>query len=150
MKNIFEKAVSSHLINRIHQLTPSTANLWGKMSVAQMLAHCNVPYAMTYTTHYPKPNLFKKFLLKLFVKKAVVGRKPYPKNGRTSAEFIINNEPNFTIEKNTLIAHIEKTQSLGQEHFNNKASHSFGRLTAQEWSTLFYKHLDHHLKQFGV
>ena len=150
MKNIFDLEESTRLIQRINQLTPITEKLWGKMTVAQILAHCNVPYAMIYTTNYPKPNAFKKLLLKLFVKRAVVGKKPYPKNGRTSPEFIIKAQRDYTLEKKLLIENIKKTQALGEAHFDHKESHSFGKLTTKEWSTLFYKHLDHHLKQFGV
>lgn len=150
MKNIFDLEESTRLIQRINQLTPTTEKLWGKMTVAQMLAHCNVPYAMIYTINYPKPNAFKKLLLKLFVKSAVVGKKPYPKNGRTSPEFIIKAQRDFNLEKKLLIENIKKTQALGEAHFDHKESHSFGKLTTKEWSNLFYKHLDHHLKQFGV
>jgi len=39
---------------------------------------------------------------------------------------------------------------LGEAHFDKKESHSFGVLTKGEWDTMFYKHLDHHLGQFGV
>ena len=48
MNNIFEKSVTDTLISRVNQLTPTTANHWGQMNVAQMLAHCNVTYEMTY------------------------------------------------------------------------------------------------------
>ena len=75
MKNIFKSEITEEVINRINQLNPSSKNLWGKMNVGQMLAHCNVTYEMVYTDKYPKPNAFKKFMLKLFVKKIVVGEK---------------------------------------------------------------------------
>jgi hypothetical protein len=45
---------------------------------------------------------------------------------------------------------LEKTKSLGEVHFEQKESHSFGKLTAEEWSNYFYYHLDHHLTQFGA
>lgn len=150
MKNIFEFEITSKLINRVNQLTPTTHNLWGKMNVSQMLAHCNVTYEMVYTDNYPKPSFIKEFILKKFIKKTVVGERPYPKNGRTAPQFIISNERDFEKEKNLLIDYLIKTQNLGETHFNRKTSHSFGRLSTKEWSNLFYKHIDHHLNQFGV
>jgi len=150
MKNIFEIKTTTELISRINQLNPSSKNLWGKMNVEQMLAHCNVTYEMIYTDKHPKPNAFKKFMLKLFVKKIVVGDKPYPKNGRTAPEFVITEKREFNIEKSRLIEYIEKTQKLGKKQFEGKESHSFGKLTSTEWNNMFYKHLDHHLNQFGV
>lgn len=150
MKNMFDLKESNEVVDRINQLTPSTKSLWGKMSVDQMLAHCNVPYEFVYTSKHPKPNGFKKFMIKLFAKNVVVGNKPYPKNSRTAIEFIISDEKNFEEEKTQLVDYIKKTQKLGESHFQNKESHSFGPLSLKEWNTMFYKHLDHHLKQFGA
>lgn len=150
MKNIFKKDTSEELIARIEKLTPETQPLWGKMSVSQMMAHCNVAYDMTYTDKYPKPTGFKKFLIKLFAKNLVVGPKPYKKNIRTAPEFLITDLRDFEKEKEILIQNIIKTQELGEDHFENKESHAFGPLTSAQWNTLFYKHLNHHLEQFGV
>lgn len=150
MKNVFDLNDSQELISRVNALRADTPNLWGKMNAPQMLAHCNVAYDMTYTDKYPKPKGFKKFMIKLFAKKIVVGPKPYKKNIRTALEFLIADERDFETEKKRLIENIEKTQKLGASHFNNKESHAFGPLTEKEWNTLFYKHLDHHLQQFGV
>ena len=150
MKNIFDEKDTQEMIDRIHQLTASTQPKWGKMSVDQMLAHLNVAYEMAYETKHPKPNFIAKFFLKLFVKSAVVGEKPYPKNGRTAPAFVITGDQDFEKEKQRLIAYLEKTQKLGGTHFNNRESHSFGPLTTNEWNNLFSKHLDHHLTQFGV
>ena len=44
LPNIFEKSVADEVIARINNLTPATQPGWGKMNVAQMLAHCNVTY----------------------------------------------------------------------------------------------------------
>jgi hypothetical protein len=49
-----------------------------------------------------------------------------------------------------LTEYINKTQQLGEGSFDNKVSHSFEALNKIEWNNMFYKHIDHHLKQFGV
>lgn len=54
MKNVFDPAVTAELIHRIEQLTPQSPALWGKMSVDQMLAHCNVAYEMAFKTSIPR------------------------------------------------------------------------------------------------
>lgn len=150
MKNLFEKSEVDRMIDRIDKLTPQTKPQWGKMTVAQMLAHCNVSYDMAFTNKYEKPGGVKKFLLKLMVKRAVVGPRPYPKNGRTAPEFIVNDKRDFELEKKKLIEYLEKVQALGADHFEQKESHSFGPLSSSEWNVLYYKHLEHHLTQFGV
>jgi hypothetical protein len=150
IKNIFDPKTTEELIARINSLTAESQPLWGKMSVAQMLAHCAVAYEMAYTDKYPKPNGLIRFILKTFVKNGVVNETPYPKNSRTAPAFIITNRRDFEKEKNQLIAFILQTQELGTKYFEGKESLSFGPMSAGEWNNLFYKHLDHHLKQFGV
>lgn len=150
LPNIFTETVANQVISRIDNLKPDTANLWGKMDVAQMLAHCNVTYEMAYEDIHPKPNFFMKFILKMLVKNNVVNEAPYKKDGQTAPAFLIKTEKDFEKEKNRLIGYIQKTQKLGDMHFDNRESHSFGNLSVTEWNNMFYKHLDHHLSQFGV
>lgn len=151
IKNIFDKQITDEIIHRIQLLQHTTQAKWGTMRVDQMLAHCNVTYKFTYESEqYKKPGAFKKFLLKTFVKKFVVNEEPYRKNGRTAPEFIMTESKDFEKEKAILISNILKTQQLGTVHFEGLDNFSFGKMTSTEWNNLFYKHLDHHLTQFGV
>jgi len=150
LPSIFDESVSAQIINRINSLNPQTAASWGKMNVAQMLAHCNVTYEMIYETKHPKPNFFMRLVLKAFVKKIVVTEAPYKPNSPTAPTFLIVDERVFEIEKNRLIQYISKTQQLGASFFDNKASLSFGKLSTNQWNNMLYKHLNHHLSQFGV
>ena len=150
MKNIFEAATTNEIIARINKLTPETQPLWGKMDAAKMLAHCCVTYEMVYTNKHPKAGPLKRYILKLLVKPGVVNTKPYPKNSRTAPQFIIADERVFEAEKKRLVDFLEQTQKLGEAHFDGKESNSFGAMTIGEWNNQFYKHLDHHLTQFGV
>ncbi len=150
MKNIFDPTVTDEIITRINQLKPDSQPLWGKMSVAQMLAHCNVTYETVYEDKHKKPNPLMKLILKTFVKKIVVSDTPYKRNNPTAPHYIISDSKDFEIEKKRLIDYIIKTQQLGESYFDKKESHSFGLLSVKEWNTMFYKHLDHHLNQFGV
>ena len=150
MKNIFETSTSEELINRINKLTPPSQPLWGSMSVSKMLAHCNVTYELVYENIHPKPKGLMKFILKTFVKNNVVSDIPFKRNQRTAPVFLIANERDFITERTRLIDHINKTQQFGEEYFTNRESHSFGVLNRNEWNNMFYKHLDHHLTQFGV
>jgi hypothetical protein len=150
MKDSFSLEDTAEFIIRIDKLTPNTKPIWGKMSVEKMLAHCNVTYELEYDSIHPKPKGFKKLMLTIFVKNMVVGQRPYKRNGQTGSEFLIGDSRIFDNEKKRLINYIQKTQQLGENHFNGKESHSFGILTKSEWNNMFSKHLDHHLTQFGV
>lgn len=150
MKTIFEQEAVNELIARINKLTPYTKPNWGKMNVGQMLAHCNVTCEMAYENIHKAPNGFVKLILKLFVKEQVVGNKPYKKNSQTAPAFIIIDPKDFEKEKARLIEYLDKTLKLGANYFEGRESLSFGKLTAAQWNTMFQKHLNHHLAQFGV
>lgn len=151
IKNIFTADVTNEVIGRINNLQPTTQCQWGTMDVAQMLAHCNVPYAYTFEPEkFKRPGFFMKFMLKNFVKKIVTSTKPYKQNERTAPEFVISNKRDFEREKELLIANINKAKQLGTTYFEGKENFSFGKMTAEEWNIMYYKHLDHHLRQFNV
>ncbi len=151
MRNLFNAADLQTMIDRINQLTPNSTPEWGKMNVAQMLAHVNVAYEMAHEDIHPKANFFMRFMLKSFVKPTVCGLKPYPKNGRTAPQFVMTGQTkDFEQEKKRLVEYLQKSYDLGTTHFEGLESPSFGALTATEWNVLFAKHLDHHLTQFGV
>jgi hypothetical protein len=59
-------------------------------------------------------------------------------------------DKDFEVEKRRLIDYLHRTEQLGASYFNNRESLSFGVLSQPEWNNMFYKHLDHHLTQFGV
>ena len=150
MKDIFTEEVTNGLIERIQQLNHESKSHWGVMNVSQMLAHCSVTYEFVYESIHARPNFFMKLLLKLIVKPFVVNEVPFKKNLKTAPAFIMTDKKEFEVEQGRLIAYMQRTQKLGKDYFEGKESHSFGKLNKQEWNNMFFKHLDHHLMQFGV
>lgn len=150
LPNIFTEKVVNETIDRINSLKANNVALWGTMNTGQMLAHCNVMYEMVYTDIHKKPNTFMKIIFKAFIKKIVVSELPYKKNSKTAPAFIIKQPKDFELEKERLIEFLKKTQHLGENFFNQSESLNFGKLSKEEWNNMFYKHLDHHLNQFGV
>ena len=151
LPNIFTKEVADGLVERINKLTPESQRQWGKMDVAKMLAHCNVAYETIYEPEkHPKPNFLIGLILKTIVKRAVTSEKPPKKNSPTGPQFIISDERDFEREKGRLVAYIERTQQLGEAEFDGKEHSNFGVMNKTEWNNLLYKHLDHHLSQFGA
>ncbi|MFM2387288.1 MAG: hypothetical protein RL660_2045 [Bacteroidota bacterium] len=150
LPSVFDASTVQALQARLSKLTAQTAPQWGKMNVAQMLAHCNVTYDMIYTDKYPRAGGFKKFLLKLVLKPIVTNEKPYRKNSGTAPEFKVAAEQDFNTQMQILTANLQRVQKDGLGAFEGRESNSFGPLTGIEWSNMMYKHLDHHLQQFGV
>lgn len=148
--NIFTKEATETLIARINKLSKTQKQSWGKMDVAQMLSHCNVTFEMAYDESFKKSSPFIRFILKNLVKKGFVNEKPLKKNGSTAPEMLIKTEKNFESEKNNLLINLNKLVEKGEDFFDGKDHPGFGVMTAKEWSTFYYKHLDHHLTQFGV
>ena len=149
LPNIFSEPVAGEIVGRINNLSADSTPEWGKMGVSHMLAHCNVSYELVYDDKHPKPNPFMKFILKMLVKDKVVSEIPYKRSSPTAPAFIIKGDRDFEIEKTRLVNYVKKTQALGETEFDGKESHSFGKLSINEWNNMFYKHLDHHLTQFG-
>ena len=151
MQNIFDAKEAQNYIERIQKLRSETQRKWGSMTVDKMLAHCNVSYEMVYEPNkHKKVSGIAKFILKNFVKSKITSEVPYKQNLPTSPAFKIGDAKDFDQEKMRLIGFIQKTQQLGAEAFEGKESASFGKLRSSEWNNLFAKHLNHHLKQFGV
>jgi Protein of unknown function (DUF1569) len=150
LPSVYTTDVAQQFTNRVNQLQASAQPLWGKMNVAQMLAHCNVAYELAYENKHPRPNAVMRFFLKLFVKQIVTGEKPYTRNMRTAPVFLVSNQQDFELQQKRLLTFITKTQEAGAAFFEGKENPGFGTLTATEWNNLFYKHLNHHLAQFGA
>lgn len=149
--NIFDPKTTELLTERINKLTAQTTPQWGKMTVGQMLAHCSVAYDQAFDPNTKRPPMPVRFLLKLFLKGRLTdSTTPYKKNSGTAPAFLITDAREFEKEKVKLLGHIQKVEKLGENYFENKEATSFGKMTANEWNNLFYKHLDHHLTQFGV
>jgi hypothetical protein len=148
--NTFDPKTTEKTFERLEKLNYMSKPQWGKMNVAQMLAHLNVTYDLTYGKTKSAPSFFAKLMLKLFVKGIVTNDKPYQKNSRTGPDFIIANERDFEKEKSIFIDYVKQTEANGAAYFEGRENPSFGKMTAKEWSNQFYKHIDHHFTQFGV
>ena len=151
LANFFDKTVNDGIIMRIKALSPESKALRGKMSVAQMLAHCNVSFEYGFEPEkHARPNRLMRKIITLFAKNMVVSDTPFPKNSKTSPDMIITDIRDFDTEQARLIDFVSRVQAQGAEFYDGLESHAFGKLSRSEWSNLFYKHLDHHLSQFGV
>ena len=149
MKDLFDKAVAAEISTRIHQLTADAKPVWGKMNVSQMLSHIQVPLLGALGEIKLKRTLIG-FLFGGIAKKQMVNEKPFKENLPTDPTFIRKGEHDFDLEKTKLLEGIDKFVAAGPTGISKEPHPFFGKLTPAEWSTLMWKHLDHHLRQFGV
>ncbi len=149
MKSLFDTTAYTEVLDRIDQLTDNTVPQWGKMDVAQMLSHCQLPLAVALgRKSLNKPNFLISFLMKSF-KSALYNDKPWRKGATTAKEYIVDTDRDFKRELENLKSivadfHELKTRTEWDPH------PTFGDFTPEQWGMMQYKHLDHHLKQFGV
>ena len=118
------------------------------MNVAQMLAHCSAWMEMAAGVNNPPRNFLGRIVGKI-AKKSIL-EKPIPKNMPTDKSLLIEGERNFVAEQGRLLDWIDRFSSGGPAQCTTHPHSFFGYMTPLEWATIGYKHLDHHLRQFGA
>lgn len=149
--NIFDESKREKIISRINQLTPESKAAWGVMSVGEMLCHCTDGIKMS-TGELAVADK-SNFLLRNIFKPLIIYLLPMPKGAPTADEInpkLKGTKPEeFENDKQILLECLENVCALPADH--GWARHpAFGKLTYKQWGLLAHKHLDHHLKQFGV
>ena len=146
VKNLCEEGPRQELLSRLDRLTPASQALWGKMNVAQMLAHLRMPMAVALGEHQLKSN----FLLRLVagtMKSKLYDDKPYKRGLPTAPSFRIVGERDFEAEKARVV---ELVGRFRPENIKNTVHPVFGKMTLEQWGKANWKHIDHHLQQFGA
>lgn len=148
MKSLFNPTVNKEMIDRILKLNAENKPFWGKMSAAQMIAHSQAPFKVAFEELKLKRGMIG-ILFGGIAKKRMLGPDPFGKNLPTDKSFKINGQPDFDKEKNKLIEYVLRFAKAGHDGITKEAHPFFGKMKPEEWDTLMYKHLDHHLRQFG-
>ncbi len=148
MKNINDLSAHHEIINRVRLLSSANIQLWGKMNLQQMLAHCTTQLKLALGEVSSTKQ--GSFVMRSTIGKWIAfSNIPWPKGSNTPNE--MNVEKNHFVltdiesEKKELLTHLNRIKDAYQ-----LSPHPFfGSLSRKEWGQLIYKHLDHHLKQFS-
>ena len=150
MKNLYEPATVEEVKERIARLGSGSQRQWGKMNAAQAVAHCSGPMEWAVGDSFP-PRMFLGRILGPMVKsKVLYDEKPMGRIAPTAKSLVVADERDLGAERMRLCALIDRFAADGPKGCTTHPHTFFGRLTPEEWATLMYKHLDHHLRQFGV
>jgi len=149
MKTLYEKDTADELIGRIDCLQAISERQWGKMDVAQMMAHCSAALDMA-SGKVLLPRMFIGRLLGSFVKPIYSNEKAFSKSSPTDPKLVVSDQRDFQKEKDQLKVKVREFQEGGEEKCTRHPHPFFGSLTPYEWGRGMYKHLDHHLRQFGA
>ncbi|MEO6488805.1 MAG: DUF1569 domain-containing protein [Ferruginibacter sp.] len=149
MQNLFEAVTYNEVIRRMEKISPNATAQWGKMSVAQMLAHCKQAFKVP-LSEKRLPRIFIGRLIGWLIKAKLYDDDPWKKNLPTAPNFIIKDQRNFEEEKKGLLELVNKFYTAGPMGISKFPHPMFGTFTPEQWGMAMYKHLDHHLRQFGA
>jgi uncharacterized protein DUF1569 len=149
--NLFDATVANQAKARLAKLEPQSAAHWGEMTAAQMLAHCSASMQWAVGDTVPETGSFLARLMGRLVKPMVFRNEdPLRKNSPTAKSLIVADERDFRTERERLSGLIDRFVAAGVAGCTKNPHSFFGTLTPDEWAILMYKHLDHHLRQFGA
>ena len=146
-KSLFDQREREELRRRMESIRPDAPPLWGKMNAGQMLAHVNASLAMalgdlpTKPKRTPIANPLARWLL--------IYKLKWPPGTPTAPELLGTAPGEWAADLARFGELLERNGS--QDPAGEWPRHpAFGRLTGRQWGDLGWKHLDHHLRQFGV
>lgn len=146
MQTIFDKSCNNEILSRISKMTADSQPLWGKMNASQMMHHLNL------TMEAPLGKLVTKgkpsVIMRMF-RSVLYNDKPFGRGNPTPKDFKVTGNFDFYKEKLHAIDNIQEIFKSGSS-FPYEQHVFFGRLTGDQWGKHFYKHIDHHLRQFGL
>ncbi len=150
MKNLFEAASVEEVKERIARLKPDSQRQWGKMNAAQAVAQCSAGLELAVGDRIPPRLLLGRIIGRIVKPMALGNDELMRRNSPTVKDLAVQDERDLGTERERLCGLINRFAAAGPKGCTTHPHSFFGPLTPEEWATLMYKHLDHHLRQFGV
>jgi hypothetical protein len=150
MLSLYNPARVQEIHERLGRLQPDSTRLWGTMSVSQAVAHCVEPMRASLGEAKP-PRLWIGRLVGGLIKKlAIHNDRPLRRNTPTDPSFVVKGDPDLEFQRTLLLELVDRFHAAGPSGCTTHPHSFFGKLSPDEWATLQYKHIDHHLRQFGT
>lgn len=149
MQTIFDAQTYEQIVRRVESLKPDSARQWGKMTASQMLEHSSRALEMA-TGARPTPQMFIGKLIGWIVFRGFIGERPFARNAPTGPDFIVKDEPDFSAAKAKTLALLKDLHEQGEQRCEGRIHGFFGPMTGAHWGISQFKHMDHHLRQFGA
>ena len=150
MKTLFDRTTYEEIVRRVDAIQPGAERHWGKMTAAQMLEHSARALEVASGKKPVKQAFLGKAMSWIF-RSNFVGEKPFAKNSPTGPEFIVTGiDPDFRRTQERVKTLLGEFYAIGEKGCDGRIHGFFGRMTGAEWGITQYKHMDHHLRQFGA
>lgn len=147
MPSLRDETIRSSVIQRLQRLTQTMKPQWGKLDAPRMLCHLGDTLAMALgdiATQSANNKAFQRFPLKHLMLYVL----PMPKGISTAPELLTSQPGDFEADRQRVVEMIERLAEA--PHALGAVHPFFGPLTNEEWNGLQWKHICHHLKQFGL
>lgn len=148
-RSLYNRHQQEVMIARLSALRPDSRRQWGTMDAAQMLAHCQAAMRVALGELKLKRGLIG-VLFGGMARRKLLSDKPWSRGMPTAPEFKIADAREFAREHEAMLELLRRFARGGPSLLTQEPHPFFGKLTSHEWDTLQWKHLDHHLRQFGV
>jgi hypothetical protein len=150
MKDIFQQETIEAFKVRIANISEDSTAQWGKMDVYQMLKHCTENDKMMVGDRQFKRLFIGKIFGRMSLRSSTKDDKPLGHNSPTHPDLIIKENGDVAAQKEEWISVLEGYYTKPATTFEGFIHPFFGKMTPQQISVWAYKHIDHHLRQFGV
>jgi hypothetical protein len=147
MKTLFHEGRRRELKKRLERLDPKAPPVWGRFDAPRMVVHCTDALRMALGRIPTKPKNLP--IRHPPFKQLFVYWLPWPKGAPTAPELLERSPAEWDAEIAALLELMDEVGSLSRD-FEWPQHPAFGRMTRRAWGVPGYRHLDHHLRQFGV
>jgi len=145
-RSLSDASARQELVDRLERLSPEAKPLWGKMTAPQMLAHLADWMLMAKGELKAAPK--NRPLRFPPLKQLAIYWLPFPKGVPTAPELISRKPSAWTVERAVVRQHVQSFETFNPAVFPEHPV--FAKMTPKAWYVLGYRHMDHHLRQFGV
>lgn len=153
MKNLIHKSDYDQIVSRIRRLSANSQHVWGKMTVNEMICHVSDPFRDVLGIRNTEPVLPEEMRLQIIP--MVLNEMPFDRNLQTFPPYLQGQDgggtkpTSFEADKKVLLGMVEKFYAT-DNHAKFQPHAGLGVLSKEQLGIYFWKHLDHHLQQFGV
>jgi hypothetical protein len=153
MSTVANHRTLGSLVERLRQLRPDTPRGWGTLTAGEMLCHLGDAHESVLGTRIPPGPPAARAPSPLLKWIALYTPVPWPKGVKTRPGVnpkIDGTKPgDFERDRARAIASLEQlaiaaSGGLPPTHFR------FGRMSVRDWHRWAYRHVSHHLRQFGL
>jgi hypothetical protein len=147
MHSVWNESDRRGLLQRMRKMTPPRAPLWGTMNAEQMVEHVTAHLKLALGDIESRPR--SSWISRWPMRPLLIYWLPWPKGAPTAPELRQFTATDWDESRRRFKRTFDLVAERGPR--GSFAPHPlFGNLSPRAWGVLMYRHIDHHLRQFGL